>query len=674
MCGISGFLGELTDQNQGSEILKGMIGSLVHRGPDGSGVWMDPDAHVGIGHRRLSIQDLSAAGHQPMLSESGRYVIAFNGEIYNFRELRRELDHTPHPIPLLQGERGHKWRGHSDTEVMLAAIETWGLEAAVKRFVGMFAFALWDRRERRLHLVRDRLGIKPLYYGWVGGCFLFGSELKALKAFPGFDRPIDRGALALLMRHNYVPAPHSIYQGIYKLLPGHVLTVAGDGRKRSPEISAWWSAREVAETGVANPFSGSMEEAVERLDGLLREAVGIRMVADVPLGAFLSGGYDSSTVVALMQAQSARPVKTFSIGFHEEGYNEARHAKAVAAHLGTEHTELYVTPEEAMAVIPRLPTLYDEPFADSSQIPTFLVSQLAREHVTVSLSGDGGDELFAGYNRYAWGQRIWGNIGWLPAGMRSMLARLMTSASPKAWDRVFKRLVPVLPHSARVRLPGYKVHKLAEILAVEGPDALYRRLVSHWKEPSALVLDGEEPLTALTDPSRQARLADFTQRMMFTDLISYLPDDILTKVDRASMGVSLEARVPLLDHRVVEFAWRLPRHMKVRSGEGKWILRQVLYKYVPRELMDRPKMGFGVPIDQWLRGPLRDWAESVLSELRLCEEGFFDLAPIREKWEEHLSGKRNWQYYLWDVLMFQSWFEHTKRDTKAARLSAKAIL
>lgn len=655
MCGFAGFLDPSRSRgtDQLYDVAKIMADTLAHRGPDDGGAWVDETAGIALSHRRLSIIDLSPEGHQPMPSASGRYVIVYNGEVYNFTELRHELDR----IAFFQGKQSCVWRGHSDTEVMLAAIETWGLEAALRRFVGMFAFALWDRQERRLHLVRDRLGIKPVYYGWVGGCFLFGSELKALKVFPGFDLPINRGALALMMRHNYVPAPHSIYQGIHKLLPGHVLTLAVDGRNKAPTISTWWSAKEVAETATKNPFSGSIEEAVEQLDILLRKAVRIRMVADVPLGAFLSGGYDSSTVVALMQAQSNRPIKTFSIGFNEEEYNEARHAKAVATYLGTEHTELYVTPEEAMAVIPRLPTLYDEPFSDASQIPTFLVSQLAREHVTVCLSGDGGDELFSGYNRYVWGQRIWDKIGWLPTRLRSTLARLITSVSTQGWDRVFTQLTPVLPRSLRVRLPGDKLHKLAEILAVESPNALYCQLVSHWKNPSVLVRGGKEPLTALNDPTRQASLADFTLRMMFTDLISYLPDDILTKLDRASMGVSLEARVPLLDHRIVEFAWRLPLNMKLHNGEGKWILRQVLYKYVPQKLIDRPKMGFGVPIEHWLRGPLRDWGEALLNEQRLRNEGLLDPVPIRKMWDEHISGRRRWHYYLWDVLMFQAWLE-----------------
>ncbi len=586
-------------------------------------------------------------GHQPMLSASGRYVVAYNGEIYNFHHLQKELE-----------QQGFQFHGHSDTEALLAAVEAWGVERALRRFVGMFAFALWDRRERTLYLARDRLGEKPLYYGWQGKSFLFASELKALRQHPGWMGEINRDALALYMRHNYVPAPWSIYQGIYKLVPGTLLKIPADcspGHLPNPE--PYWSAIEIVERGIADPFMGNAGEAVDALESLLRETLADKMISDVPLGAFLSGGYDSTLVVALMQSLSAQPVKTFSIGFHEEGYNEAHHAKAVAGHLGTDHTELYVTPEEAMAVIPRLPHLYDEPFADSSQIPTFLVSQLARQQVTVSLSGDGGDELFGGYNRYAQGRQIVDRLQRLPGPARLLVARGLRMLPPSAWNRVFQVLGPVLPRRLRVPLPGDKLHKLAGVLGRGGDRALYKGLVSHWNEPEKVVLGGRELPTALTDPKRQARLDDFTDYMMFTDLVSYLPDDILVKVDRAAMGVSLETRVPLLDHRVVEFAWRLPRRLKVRDGQGKWILRQVLYRYVPREIMDRPKMGFGVPIDHWLRGPLRDWADSLLDEGRLRREGWFDPAPIRRKWQEHLSGERNWAYHLWDVLMFQAWLE-----------------
>jgi asparagine synthase (glutamine-hydrolysing) len=625
-----------------------MTKTLIHRGPDHGDEWIDSEAGIALGHRRLSILDLSPQGHQPMISNSGRYVIVFNGEIYNHRKLRTELE-KEHAAPA--------WKGHSDTEVMLAAFDKWGVEDSLPRLNGMFAFGLWDRQEHILHLSRDRFGEKPLYYGWMGDAFLFGSELKALKAHPAWRGEVDRGALALFMRHNYIPAPYSIYHGIFKLLPSHLLSLSWRGRRRElPQPRPYWSAREVVEEGVRHPFAGNDVEAIESLNGLLRDAVAMRMEADVPLGAFLSGGIDSSTVVALMQAQSVRPIRTFSIGFHEAGYNEAEHAKLVARHLGTEHTEFYVTPEEAMAVIPRLPSLYDEPFADSSQIPTFLVSKMTRCYVTVALSGDAGDELFGGYNRYSWGREIWNKIGWMPKPARAAMASGITVISPQGWDKLLGMIGPVLPRRLRTTIPGDKLHKLAGILACLSPEEMYRGLVSHWL-PEAVVLGASEPPTALTDHAQWADVSDFTQSMMFFDLVSYLPDDILVKVDRASMGVSLEARVPLLDHRVVEFAWRLPLTMKIRDGQDKWILRQVLYKYVPKDLIERPKMGFGVPIDAWLRGPLQDWSENLLDETRLKREGFFEAEPIRVKWREHLSGRRNWAYHLWDVLMYQAWWE-----------------
>lgn len=624
--------------------VRNMVASIRYRGPDDSGVWCDERVGIGLGHARLSILDLSPEGHQPMVSASGRYVISYNGEVYNFAGLRTELEHT-----------GAKFRGHSDTEVLLAAFEAWGLEKAVQRFVGMFAFAVWDKQARSLTLGRDRLGEKPLYYGWQGQTFLFGSELKALKAHPAFRAEVDRNALALFLRHNYIPAPYSIYQGISKLSPGCLLTVSLS--RRNPQIVPFWSGKQAIEAGLAHSFEGSDSAAVSALEALLKDAVGLQMVADVPLGAFLSGGVDSSTVVALMQAQSCRPVKTFTIGFHEEGYDEAQHGKSVARHLGTEHTELYVMPKEAMNVIPRLPALYDEPFSDSSQIPTFLLSELARRHVTVSLSGDGGDELFGGYNRYFWATNIWRRVGWAPQPLRAALAGALTAIPPFAWNCVFRGLARFLPVGWRYANPGDKLHKLAEMLAVRTPEEIYLDLVSHWKQPAEVVRGTHEPPTVLTDPTQWADLPDFEQRMMYLDQMTYLPDDILTKVDRAAMGVSLETRVPFLDHRVVEFAWSLPLSMKIRHGQGKWLLRQVLYRHVPKELIERPKMGFGVPIDMWLRGPLKGWAEELLDEARLQREGYFDPRPIRGKWAEHLTGRRNWSYYLWDVLMFQAWLD-----------------
>jgi asparagine synthase (glutamine-hydrolysing) len=649
MCGITGFLD--TSESKGHEelcaIVQRMATSLRHRGPEDEGIWADAACGIAFGHRRLSIIDLSAAGHQPMHSSCGRYVITFNGEIYNFKALRQELESL-----------GQTFRGHSDTEVMLASIAHWGVENAVKKFNGMFAFGLWDRKEKTLYLSRDRAGEKPLYYGWAGKTLLFGSELKALHQHPAFRGEIDRGALTIYVRHNYIPAPHSIYKGIFKLIPGTLLTIRGFGSDASPK--PYWSAKNAAEDGLGNPFKGSEAEAVDQLDTLLNDAVSMRMEADVPLGAFLSGGIDSSLVVAIMQANSSRPVKTFTIGFENSAFNEAESAKAVAKHIGTEHTELYVTPAEAMGVIPLLPTLYDEPFADSSQIPTFLVSQLARRKVTVSLSGDGGDELFGGYDTYLWGRSVQQNIGWMPRTLKAGLAKSLKPLSRFDWNALLGGSSSVLPQSLRRKDLNRVLQKLAGILNVNQRETLYRVLCSYWMEPASIVIGAKEPLTALTDPSKRAQIEDFMHVMMYLDTLMYLPDDILVKVDRAAMGVSLESRVPLLDHRVIEFAWKLPLAMKVKGNTGKRPLRQLLHRYVPKNLVDRPKQGFGVPIHEWLRGPMRPWAEELLNESRLKQEGYFSPAPIRQKWSEHVSARHNWQPQLWGVLMFQSWLEQHK--------------
>lgn len=625
-----------------------MADTLAHRGPDESGLWVDEANGVALAHRRLSILELSPAGSQPMISASGRYVVSFNGEIYNHLALREEL---------AAAGAAPRWRGHADTETLLAGFEAWGIEATLKKSVGMFAIAAWDRTARVLTLARDRMGEKPLYYGRAREALVFASELKALRAFPGFEARIERRALALFMRHNYVPAPWTIYENVWKLPPGSYVEFAVPAAAQAP-VTAYWSLQAAAQCGLRDPFAGSAEEAVDELERLLRRSIAGQMVADVPVGAFLSGGIDSSTVVALMQAQSARPVKTFTIGFREDEYNEARHARAVARHLGTDHTELTLTPREAMDVVPQLPRLYDEPFADSSQLPTHLVARLARRQVTVSLSGDGGDELFGGYNRYFWTMTLWRRVGRLPRPVRRAAAALMTGISPAGWNRMFALAGPLLPRRLRYANPGDKLHKLAGLVAAEGPEAIYLRLVSHWEDPARLVLGAEEPPTPVTDAAAWLACAEFEHRMMYLDGLTYLPDDILVKVDRAAMAVSLETRVPLLDHRVVEFAWRLPLSMKTRAGEGKWLLRRLLDRHVPRALVARPKMGFGVPIDHWLRGPLRDWAEALLAEERLRREGFLDPAPVRERWRQHLSGRRNWQYPLWDVLMFQAWLEH----------------
>lgn len=581
-----------------------------------------------------------------MASQSGRYTIAFNGEIYNHLKLRKRLDK----------EGFAYWRGTSDTETLLAAFSAWGIRRTLQASIGMFAIAVWDHKTRCLTLARDRMGEKPLYYGWVGQNFLFGSELKSLRAHHEWNDTINRDALASQLRLSYIPAPHTIYQHVFKLEPGHLLQITPQTMPGSTvPTEAWWSLPEYI-ANRRNPDNiKSVREQTDALEKLLSDAVRQQMLADVPLGAFLSGGVDSSLVVSLMQAQSSRPVKTFTIGYEEESFNEANHAREVARHLGTEHTEFIARPIDALDIIPRLPDLFDEPFSDMSQIPTLLVAQLAKTGVTVSLSGDGADELFGGYNRYFYAQQIWRRLQHVPEFLRNGIAGTLGHLDARQWDKLLNPLSSALPPRLRFNEPGEKLRKATEALNARSPEDIYRRLISHWKKPEEVVLGIQSAFDPI--PSGIPAGLNFPERMMYMDTLGYLPGDILVKVDRTAMGVSLETRAPFLDHRVVEFAWQLPLHMKIHDGQGKWILRQILDRYVPRHLIERPKKGFGVPLDNWLRTSLRDWAEHLLDPARLRQEGFFDPAPIQEKWRQHLAGTHNWQYLLWDVLMFQAWHE-----------------
>jgi len=637
LCGIAGFLGSV---DKPEELLTNMANAIQHRGPDDKGIWLDQAKEIGLAHTRLSILDLSSAGHQPMHSLSDRYLIVFNGEIYNHAIIRAELDSI----------NARNWLGYSDTETLLAAIEQWGLELTLRKAKGMFALSLWDRQTQTLSLARDRMGEKPLYYGWVEDCFVFASELKAIKKFPGFNDKVDRNSLALFLRFNSIPAPYSIYKNIFKLAPGCIASL----KLGSKEINQtqFWSTETIYNQGASSQFLGTENDAVHALDGVLMSAVNLQMQADVPLGAFLSGGIDSSVIVALMQSQSSKKINTFSIGFDIEEYNEAEHARAVAKYLGTNHYDMYISERDALEVIPFLPHIYDEPFADSSQIPTYLVSKFAKQKVTVALSGDAGDELFGGYNRYVFSNQYFRKIKMLPISLRKLITSSILGLSQENWNKhlggiLGKRFVNV----------GFKLHKGANVLSSRSIRELHYKLASQIESPENWLINSKEYVTLLNDDVDHFPSLDPIEQMMAYDLLTYLPTDILTKVDRAAMAASLETRVPFLDTSVIEFSASLPLEYKIRDGVTKWVLREVLYKYVPKDLIERPKMGFGVPLEEWLRGPLRDWGESLLDAKRLRDEGFFNVSLLRQKWHEHLTGKYNWHHQLWNVLMFQAWLE-----------------
>ena len=653
MCGITGIFGNLKKDNLKKSV-QTMSATLTHRGPDDHGIWVNNKDGVAFGHQRLSIMDLSFAGHQPMASPCKRFVVVFNGEIYNHLQIRKKLN-----------KHKQDWRGHSDTETLVSAFSQWGIEKTLDQLTGMFAIAVWDSKDRNLSLIRDRFGEKPLYYGWSNGVFLFGSELKSLRKYNGFNNKIDRRVLSLYMEYMYVPNPYSIFENIYKLEPGCVLRIDESSlvqpledapfapfKSQGLSVKQWYSLSDVARNSQKNLIKNE-KEAIESLEETLLESVRSQLITDVPLGAFLSGGIDSSIIVSLMQRVSKTPVKTFTIGFEESAFNEATYAKGVSKHIGTDHYELYVTANDALKVVPDLPILYDEPFADSSQIPTYLISKLARQHVTVILSGDAGDELFGGYNRYLWGSRVWSKVKWVPPSLRSIMGNAVQKIPTSTWDLVGKSL----PDKYKVSSMGDKAYRMAHRLkTVHSMDDVYHSLVTEgYKEDSVVISDAPGLKSKLNSCDIVSGIEEFEQRMMLWDSSTYLPDDILTKVDRATMGVGLEARTPFLSHKVFELAWRMPLDINIKNGEGKWPVRQVLYKYVPKELVDRPKAGFAIPVGHWIRGPLREWAGDLLDETRIKNDGYFDPHQVKQLWRQHLSGEHDWTTRLWAILMFQSW-------------------
>lgn len=644
MCGIAGILYPNSSGSWLESNVIAMSNAIRHRGPDGNGFWVDSAQGVGFSHTRLSIIDLTSSGSQPMTSATGRFILSYNGEIYNFPELKQDL------IKL-----GIKFKGTSDTEVLLASIEMWGLQVAISRCIGMFAFALWDRSKNKLSLVRDRLGVKPLYWGLFNSLFIFGSELHALKSCAGWDQEIDRNSLSAYSRWNYIPSPHSIFKGVYKLEPGSILTIAPNSQ---PVIKKYWNLRSIINSQDIVDINDS--EAINQFESILSESVRSRLISDVPLGAFLSGGIDSSLITTLMQKESINPIQTFTIGFHDNRYNEANNAKLISGHLSTNHTELYVGPEEALEIIPSLSDIYDEPFADSSQLPTSIVSSLTRKYVTVALSGDGGDELFAGYTRYYWANLINNKFYKIPLSIRKMLARSIELPSNKFWESLFQ-FVPSTKNMPRV---GERIGKFANFLREPNANALYRNQHSHWLNPENMILNSTEPRGIPFDDDLTSEIPNFITRMQFIDSVTYLPDDILTKLDRASMAVGLEARVPMLDHRVVEYSWKIPQRMKFRDGISKWLPRQVLYKYLPKSYVDHPKKGFSIPLSDWLRGPLKDWANSYLSIDHLKQDGYWNYQEVNSSWENFLKGDSINQESIWGVLMFESWIEKNKNNNK----------